>query len=110
VRFIQPHINGDLMDNVIKEKWRLFMTGKKAVKAAKHFIDQNMPSYDISITDVTTLDDKGAILNWLKEAEVDSVLIRPDFYVYGTALNDVSGLLTSLLDHMQMNVNLEKSA
>jgi len=110
VRFIQPHINGHLMDNQIEADWKLFVTGEKLAQAAKTFIDKDMSDYDMSVTDVTTLEDGGSILSWLKEAEADSVLVRPDFYVYGTALNDVSGLLTSLLGHMQMNVNLEKSA
>ncbi|MEI8635201.1 FAD-dependent monooxygenase [Vibrio sp. PP-XX7] len=66
-RFIQPRMNGRLMDDVIGGDWKLFVTGEAAFTAAKTFIDKSMPDYCMSITDVTSLEEGHALSTGYKE-------------------------------------------
>ncbi|MET3175846.1 UNVERIFIED_ORG: 2-polyprenyl-6-methoxyphenol hydroxylase-like FAD-dependent oxidoreductase/uncharacterized protein YciI [Arthrobacter sp. UYCu721] len=50
----------------------------------------------------TAIDSSGAYSQWLDEIVADAVLIRPDFYVYGSALaGDIAGLVGDFLTDLQ---------
>ena len=46
-----------------------------------------VPELAITSIDVSSLDDDGALNAWLDEHDANFVLLRPDFYVFGTAEN-----------------------
>ena len=49
-------------------------------------------------------DDDGAFRRWLAAAGVDAVVVRPDFYVYGTARTDeLAALVRSLTSDLQLS-------
>lgn len=75
-RFIQPRVDGGLLDDVTGAGWRLFASGSGGVDA------------DVTQIDTATLDDGGAIADWLATRGAEAVLIRPDHYVYGTGTVD----------------------
>ncbi|SEJ25910.1 3-(3-hydroxy-phenyl)propionate hydroxylase [Sphingobium sp. AP50] len=70
-RFIQPRVGDRLLDDVTGGGWRLFTHGV-------------IEADDVTVIDITTLDDQGAIAAWLADRKADAVLIRPDHYVFGT--------------------------
>lgn len=70
-RFIQPRVGDRLLDDVTGGGWRLF---------TRTAIDGG----DVTVIDVTQLADGGAIADWLADRNAESVLIRPDHYVFGT--------------------------
>ncbi|MFC3443749.1 bifunctional 3-(3-hydroxy-phenyl)propionate/3-hydroxycinnamic acid hydroxylase [Sphingobium rhizovicinum] len=70
-RFIQPRVGDLLLDDVTGGGWRLF---------TRTAIDSD----DVTVVDLAQLDDDGAIAGWLTDRKADSVLIRPDHYVFGT--------------------------
>jgi 3-(3-hydroxy-phenyl)propionate hydroxylase len=70
-RFIQPRVGGALLDDVTGGGWRLFTRGAVA-------------GGDITVVDLATLDDGGAVADWLAARNADAVLVRPDHYVFGT--------------------------
>ena len=70
-RFIQPRVGDLLLDDVTGGGWRLF---------TRTAIDSD----DVTVIDLAQLDDGGAIADWLADRRADSVLIRPDHYVFGT--------------------------
>lgn len=99
-RFIQPYIttkNGSvLLDEFISGSWRLFVSDKTAQNKAKAAIEKLVPGVDISVTDLSTLADGGAISSWLTNDDSKAVLVRPDFYVFGTTENNVESLINEL--------------
>ncbi|MEC3948885.1 bifunctional 3-(3-hydroxy-phenyl)propionate/3-hydroxycinnamic acid hydroxylase [Sphingobium sp. HWE2-09] len=70
-RFIQPRVGDRLLDDVTGGGWRLF---------ARAAVDGG----DVTVIDLTKLDDQGAIAAWLADRHADAVLVRPDHYVFGT--------------------------
>lgn len=66
-RFIQPRVNGQLLDDITGSGWRLFTN--EPVKG----------SGEITVTPI-----EGAIHDWLTARKAEAVLIRPDHYVFGT--------------------------
>lgn len=70
-RFIQPRVGDLLLDDVTGVGWRLF---------TRTAIDSD----DVTVIDLAQLGDGGAIAGWLADRKADSVLIRPDHYVFGT--------------------------
>ncbi|MEA3388337.1 bifunctional 3-(3-hydroxy-phenyl)propionate/3-hydroxycinnamic acid hydroxylase [Sphingobium sp. CCH11-B1] len=85
VRFIQPMIEGQRMDDVIGGGWRLFVRNDG--------IDGGAPG--VTRVDAATLGDAGAITDWLDGHGVDAVLVRPDHYVFGTASASAGPLLSA---------------
>ena len=82
-RFIQPRVGGRLLDDVTGGGWRLFT---------------NTPvEGDATVITLDQLDDGGAIADWLKARNAESVLIRPDHYVFGTGVGPLGG--SDLLTH-----------
>lgn len=94
-RFIQPRVaDGALLDNVTGHGWRLFVrdadllpAGQRALKASP------VPA---SVIDASTLGDSDGVAAWLDHRGVRSVLVRPDFYVFGTSAGDPAVLIEKL--------------
>lgn len=98
-RFIQPRLlDGMLLDDLTGSGWRLFV---------RHDAD-GIRARDVTVIDASILQDRGAVLGWLDEHEVDNVLVRPDHYVFGTAKGGPESLLaafgaaTGLLNPLQL--------
>jgi 3-(3-hydroxy-phenyl)propionate hydroxylase len=87
-RFIQPRIGDQLLDDVTGSGWRLFVRGVASPSGAG----------DVTIIDVNDLADGGAVRNWMAAQHAQSVLVRPDHYVFGTAQDEGSSLLTARCD------------
>lgn len=80
-RFIQPRMaDGRLLDDSTGNGWRLFVRDGAVVD-------------DVIVIDVATLDDGGAVAAWLDARQVSAVLVRPDFYVFGTTSGDPQALI-----------------
>ncbi|MDF0544431.1 bifunctional 3-(3-hydroxy-phenyl)propionate/3-hydroxycinnamic acid hydroxylase [Sphingobium sp. H39-3-25] len=92
-RFIQPRVGGRLLDDVTGGGWRLFTRGP-AIQAR-----------DVTVIDLDTLDDDGAILGWLEARYADAVLLRPDHYVFGTSAGSGDDLV-ALRDALIAGVNI----
>ena len=71
-RFIQPRIAGQLLDDVTGDGWRLFAP-----------LPVDVP-HDVTMIVTDELGDGGAVADWLDARGVESVLVRPDHYVFGT--------------------------
>lgn len=74
-RFIQPRVAKGLLDDVMGAGWRLFTIGGHAAGTSAKCV---------KLVDAMLLDDGGAIIGWLSQRRVCSVLVRPDHYVFGT--------------------------
>ncbi|MFM6852514.1 MAG: bifunctional 3-(3-hydroxy-phenyl)propionate/3-hydroxycinnamic acid hydroxylase [Sphingopyxis sp.] len=91
-RFIQPLLRANgtaprMLDDAVGGGWRLF------VRDASSAIDGAATLAGLSIIPTGTLDDDGAVLNWLDRHAADAVLVRPDHYIFGTAVGDPAGLI-----------------
>ncbi|MEO6092556.1 MAG: bifunctional 3-(3-hydroxy-phenyl)propionate/3-hydroxycinnamic acid hydroxylase [Novosphingobium sp.] len=79
-RFIQPRLaDGRLLDDATGGGWRLFTVGKAGIEVSA---GESLP--ELRGFDVTSIDDGGDLATWLERRGVDAVLVRPDFYVFGT--------------------------
>jgi 3-(3-hydroxy-phenyl)propionate hydroxylase len=72
-RFVQPRLDdGRLLDDHTGAGWRLFTRVPVA------------PLRGVTVVDLATLPDGGALVRWLDDRAAQSVLVRPDHYVFGT--------------------------
>ena len=98
-RFIQARItvNGkaQLLDELATGDWRLLVTSASLAAEATQHIASILPTLNIEVTNIAAWQDP-QLNAWIEEAGVDAVLLRPDFYVYGTANNQVAPLLEQL--------------
>lgn len=74
-RFIQPRLDGRLLDDVTGGGWRLFTR-------------EPVDSDSVTVVLLDQLVDGGAIGDWLEARQADAVLVRPDHYVFGTGRGD----------------------
>ncbi|WP_375195884.1 bifunctional 3-(3-hydroxy-phenyl)propionate/3-hydroxycinnamic acid hydroxylase [Sphingobium sp.] len=74
-RFIQPRVDGRLLDDVTGGGWRLFTR-------------EPIDSDGVTIVLLDQLADGGAIGDWLEARQADAVLVRPDHYVFGTGCGE----------------------
>lgn len=85
-RFIQPRVDTPdgtaLLDDATGAGWRLFARSPTA----------DVP-WPVRAVDVDTLADGGAVAGWLATRGAGAVLVRPDFYVFGTSGDDGSALI-----------------
>jgi 3-(3-hydroxy-phenyl)propionate hydroxylase len=98
-RFIQPRIAGQLLDTVTGGGWQLFVMDADAATRAVACCGVRAPGLRINTVDISLLDDGGELRRWLESQKVRAVLVRPDFYVYGTA-TDPETLVDSLAQAM----------
>ncbi len=98
-RFIQPRIavNGkeQLLDELATGDWRLLVNSSAMTAQARQDAADILPWLNIEITDISEWQDP-QLEGWMNDAGVDAVLLRPDFYVYGTANETVAELLRQL--------------
>jgi 3-(3-hydroxy-phenyl)propionate hydroxylase len=76
------------LDEVLGDDWALITTASHAVPA-----DSDVPAFVVGV-DIT--DDEGVLSDWLTAFDAESVLVRPDRYVFGVA--DDAGGVRTLLD------------
>jgi 3-(3-hydroxy-phenyl)propionate hydroxylase len=95
-RFIQPRVAGELLDAVTGDGWRLFVADTALLQRARARCASRTPGVPLGCIDVSTLADGGELTNWLEARAARAVLVRPDFYVFGTAAEDVEGLIDQL--------------
>lgn len=97
-RFIQPRITLDgaerLLDDVAPGQWRLLVNSSElATQAGAQATD--LQAVTVNVIDISKFA-SAALNQWLTDAQADCVLLRPDFYVYGTAKGNTQSLLTCL--------------
>ena len=83
-RFIQPRVAGELLDAVTNGDWRLFVADSALLQRARARCANRTPGVPVRCIDISTLADGGALQNWLHARAARAVLVRPDFYVFGT--------------------------
>jgi 3-(3-hydroxy-phenyl)propionate hydroxylase len=100
-RFIQPRVKGVLLDDATGGGWRLFVNNATDAERTRTHVGKHAANLRISVIDISTLDDGGTVRDWLQARSAGAVLIRPDFYVFGTGAEAtplVSSLVTALSD------------
>jgi len=97
-RFIQPRVGGELLDDVTGGGWRLFAVDAVDAERARALCAERLPAVPVQAIDAGALDDGGGVREWLRARHARAVLVRPDFYVFGTAAGDVDALVNTLAD------------
>ncbi|TCM19737.1 3-(3-hydroxy-phenyl)propionate hydroxylase [Novosphingobium sp. PhB165] len=97
VRFIQPILfDGRKLDDLTGGDWRLFVRDDAVAGSAE----------GVTRVSASTLPDNGAVMAWLDAHDADAVLIRPDHYVFGTAVHSAEDLLAAraaqLFSHQEL--------
>ncbi|MDG6098437.1 bifunctional 3-(3-hydroxy-phenyl)propionate/3-hydroxycinnamic acid hydroxylase [Alteromonas sp. ZYF713] len=102
-RFIQPRIQtaeGErLFDDLTTGDWRLLTVGAAQTKLARQRVEALLSYLDIEVVDVGQWA-CDALTGWMDTIGVDAVLLRPDFYVYGTVQGDCEVLLKQLHEQL----------
>ncbi|TPG46402.1 bifunctional 3-(3-hydroxy-phenyl)propionate/3-hydroxycinnamic acid hydroxylase [Sphingomonas glacialis] len=103
-RFIQPRLGeGErLLDDTTGYGWRLVTRDGGLLVDAQRAV-ASIP-VAVTIVDAGTIGDDGALLRWLDARGAAAVLVRPDFYVFGTGepADLVSALTTALCVSQEM--------
>jgi 3-(3-hydroxy-phenyl)propionate hydroxylase len=106
-RFIQPRVRveGDtvLLDDATGGGWRLFAVNSDIATRAARAVE-TAPELAVAVVNAADLQDDGALAEWLAGHDACAVLVRPDFYVFGTSGWDVSALLERLRDKLRARV------
>ncbi len=106
-RFIQSSVNTasgpTLLDDCVGDGWRIFVADAGTAIATRLIVASKAPGLKCAVIDASALADDGKILAWLSERKVRSAIIRPDFYVFGTAGEDAHHLLDTLTDKLSVN-------
>jgi 3-(3-hydroxy-phenyl)propionate hydroxylase len=95
-RFIQPRVDGRLLDDVTGGGWRLFVKGASLAQRASVHAHAHLLGARLKVFDVSSFGETGALAAWLDSRNARSVLVRPDFYVFGTAAELPDSLIDSL--------------
>ena len=99
-RFVQPWVRSGgqrlLLDDMTGTGWRLFVRTEDDAASACAAADDLLPGLDLRVIDIAGIEDEGALGAWLDIRDARSVLVRPDFYVFGTAPDGGAGLVRSL--------------
>lgn len=102
-RFIQPRLNGRLMDDLTGGGWRLLTLASTplpgSAEAARRALDLSFFTVGDDLPDPD-----GVLAAWLTERGAKAVLLRPDAYVYG--LVDQACALPALFDHLAQDLAL----
>ncbi len=93
-RFIQPSVaagSGPVLLDDLHSGWRLFLADSAMAEAAKSLVAARLPGLPLTTLAADTLADGGALADWLRTRGAEAVIVRPDFYVFGGAV-DGAGL------------------
>jgi resorcinol 4-hydroxylase (NADPH) len=99
---VQGHVRvrgrDGLFDNVIGKGWQLLMRSNGKVQALDDASQKFIQDYGIAVADFgpngDTEDLDGVYTAWFDRLGAGAVLVRPDFYVFGTAkVEDVNDML-----------------
>jgi 3-(3-hydroxy-phenyl)propionate hydroxylase len=95
-RFVQPRAGADtaLLDDVTGHGWRLFITDGSQLDRTTQAAEAS--AIDLAVIDVATVAGDGALSRWLDDRGASAVLVRPDFYVFGTTAGDPAILIDML--------------
>lgn len=78
-----------LFDDVVGKGWQLLMRGKGGRDSVDRATQEFLEQLDAAIADFgpggDTLDLDGIYADWFDRLGVDAVLVRPDFYVFGSS-------------------------
>lgn len=97
-RFIQPRVNGKLLDDVTGGGWRLF---------TRVPVDRAMTGDDVTLILLDQLGESEAIDKWLEARGAEAVLVRPDHYVFGTGASaDLIAARNRLIVHSDVSEGL----
>jgi hypothetical protein len=104
---VQGHVrrNGreGLFDDVVGKSWQLLMRSNGNAVALDHTSLQFIKNVAVAVADFgpdgDTEDLDGVYGAWFDRLRAGAVLVRPDFYVFGTSsVDDVNALLLSAMD------------
>jgi 3-(3-hydroxy-phenyl)propionate hydroxylase len=111
-RFIQPWVRRDsgraLLDDVTGGGWRLFVGAAAAADEARRELSNYPLLPAVSVVSMSQLPDDGAIQAWLARHGAHAVLVRPDFYVFGTAAS--AATLDRLLQAVSDTLGVRRTA
>lgn len=85
-RWVQPCLNGTLLDTLTGQGWRMFTRGERPAADA-------LAPVPLAVCDIAALGDDGTLAGWLDRHGAACVLVRPDHYVFGTAVAGGAGAL-----------------
>lgn len=99
-RFIQPRLQGQgrpsLLDDLTGTGWRLFVDDALLGQAQRLLALGDLP-VPVGLFATGGLGDGNEVAAWLEVHGSKAVLVRPDFYVFGTCGDDIGGLLDGLV-------------
>jgi 2-polyprenyl-6-methoxyphenol hydroxylase-like FAD-dependent oxidoreductase len=113
---VQGHVRhkgrDGLFDDVIGKGWQLLIRSNGNAAALDDASHQMVEQLGIAVADFgpggDTEDLDGVYGNWFDRLGVGAVLVRPDFYVFGTApADDVNALLHAAQNALGLTVDLE---
>ena len=105
-RFIQSRVGQRLLDEVTGSGWRLFVNGQRPEAQWQQLCAETLPGSNLRIVDATALEDGGVVRDWLQQRQVSAVLVRPDFYIFGTTNGDPLGLVRLLAATLQAPLSI----
>jgi 3-(3-hydroxy-phenyl)propionate hydroxylase len=112
-RFIQPRLHGrgrpPLLDDLTGAGWRLFVEDALLGQAQQEIALSNLP-FPVGLFATGGLGDGGEVGAWLEAHDSKAVLLRPDFYVFGTCGEDIGGLLDGLVTALRHRDTVKESA
>lgn len=113
-RFIQPRLGGILLDDLVGTGWRLFTMQAPAADVSMQCLRDPLSQLQITLVNVSTLHDAEPLADWLRARNASCVLVRPDFYVFGTGtdpaslLEELAGILGSAAGSIMAHPSSER--
>lgn len=90
-----------LFDDVAGKGWQLLLRTKGKPPAFDSFAREIIERLDVVVADFgdngDTIDLEGTYASWFDELEREAILVRPDFYIFGTSPIDGAGALLKSL-------------